>query len=147
MVPEVRCRFRPEGVKMRVKKLHTVATFIGLLAASCGCLYGQTISSTLLGTVVDPAGAVIVGADVQITDQANTQTRNMKTSAEGLFRFVDIEAGKYTITVKAPGFKTRVQPDVEVQSTDTRDVGRVAMELGNISDQVTVTAEVAAIEL
>ena len=132
---------------MRVKKLHTIATSICLLAASCACLPGQTISSTLLGTVVDPAGAVIVGAEVQITDQANTQTRNMKTSAEGLFRFVDIEAGKYTITVKAPGFKTRVQPDVEVQSTDTRDVGRVAMELGNISDQVTVTAEVAAIEL
>ncbi len=101
------------------------------------------------GTVEDPAGAVIVGADVEIKDQANTQTRDMKTSAEGLFRFVDIEAGRYTITVKAPGFKTRIQRRMLkfFKNTDTCAVGRVAMELGNISEQITVTGELAAIEL
>ena len=49
--------------------------------------------------------------------------------------------------MKASGFKTRLQKDIEVQSSDTRDVGRVSMALGNISDQITVTGELAAIEL
>ena len=65
---------------MRVMKLKTAAKAICALAISCACLMGQTITSTLLGTVQDPAGAIIVGADVQITDQANGSIRTMKTS-------------------------------------------------------------------
>lgn len=132
---------------MRIKRCGITAAIVLTIVLAGTFLKGQTVSSTLLGTVQDPAGAVIVGADVQIADQANAQTRTMKTSTEGLFRFVDIEAGRYTLTVKAAGFKTRVQKDIEVQSSDTRDVGRVSMELGNISDQITVTAEATAIEL
>src|SRR6185436_7288219 len=132
---------------MRVTKLNVAVKAIGILALSGLCLLGQTVSSTLVGTVADPASAVIVGADATLTDQSTAAERSVKTGAEGLFRFVNIGAGTYTLTVKAPGFKTRVQKDIEVQASATRDVGRVSMELGNISDQVTVTAEAAAIEL
>jgi len=78
-----------------MKRCRIAAFIVATVALSCTCLMGQTVTSTLLGTVEDPANAVIAGAEVQITDQANTQTRNMKTSAEGLFRFVDIEAGRH----------------------------------------------------
>ena len=132
---------------MRLKKLHTLATFTCLLAASCVCLFGQTVSSQLLGTVQDPAGAVIVGAEVQATDQNSATTRDVKTGPDGTFVFADIAAGKYTITIKASGFKTRVTKDVEVQTSDNRNIGKVTMALGNISDQITVTGESAAIEL
>ena len=132
---------------MRVTKLHNIAIFIGLLAASCACLYGQTVSSQLIGTIQDPANAVIAGADVQITDQDSAATRTMKSRADGTFIFPDIQAGKYTLTIKASGFKTRVQRNIEVQTSDNRNVGNIAMELGNVSDQITVTAEAAAIQL
>ena len=132
---------------MRVMKLNAVVNAICILAISTACLVGQTVSSTLVGTVMDPASAVIVGADATLKDQDTGATRNVKTGAEGLFRFVDIGAGNYTLTVKAAGFKTRVQANIEVQTSATRDIGRVSMELGNISDQITITAEAAAIEL
>ena len=141
--------FKSEGVqKMRVTKLYTIAISIGLLAASCACKNGQTTSSQLIGVVEDPANAVIAGADVQITDQDTTATRTMKSRADGTFIFPDIQAGKYTLTIKASGFKTRVQKNIEVVKTsDNRNVGNIAMELGNVSDQITVTAEAAAIQL
>src|SRR3984885_13907679 len=97
---------------MRVTKFHNIAISIGLLAASCACLYGQTVSSQLIGTVQDPANAVIAGADVQITDQDSAATRTMKSRADGTFIFPDIQAGRYTLTIKASGFKTRVQRNI-----------------------------------
>ena len=140
--------FKSEGVhKMRVTKLYTIAISIGLLAASCACLYGQTTSSQLIGVVEDPANAVISGADVQITDQDSAASRTMKSRADGSFIFADIAAGRYTLTIKASGFKTRVQKNIEVQTSDNRNVGNISMELGNVSDQITVTAEAAAIQL
>jgi len=90
-------------------------------------MVGQTVSSTLVGTVMDPASAVIVNADAMLKDQATGATRSVKTGGEGLFRFVDIGAGTYTLTIKAAGFKTRVQSNIEVQTSQTRDIGRVPM--------------------
>ncbi|HWB99673.1 MAG TPA: hypothetical protein VG672_23360 [Bryobacteraceae bacterium] len=49
--------------------------------------------------------------------------------------------------MKAAGFRTKVQQDIEVQTSATRDIGHVAMELGNIADQITVTADAANVEL
>ncbi len=132
---------------MRLTKLNAAVSAICLLAISAAGLIGQTVSSTLVGTVIDPANAVIVGAEATVKAQDTGAQRTVKTGAEGLFRFVDIGAGTYTLTIKATGFKTRVQSNIEVQTSATRDVGRVAMELGNVSDQITITAEAAAIEL
>src|SRR6185437_4389000 len=132
---------------MQAMKLRTWATAVSLLAISCTCLIAQTVSSQLIGTVQDPANAVIVGADVQITDQNSTATRSMKSRSDGTFIFPDIQAGQYTLTIKASGFKTRVKKNIEVQTSDNRNVGNIVMELGNVTDQVTVTAEAAAIQL
>ena len=118
-----------------------------LVAASASWLSGQIVSSTLTGTVVDPANAVIVGADATVKDQSTGAERTTKSNAEGTFRFLDIGAGTYTLTVKATGFRTHVQQGIEVQTSATRDIGRVAMELGNITDQITVTADAANVEL
>jgi hypothetical protein len=96
---------------------------------------------------MDPAGAVVAGADVQLKSQTSSAIRSVKSGSEGVFRFLDIPAGTYALTTKAPGFKTRVQPNIEVQGSQTRDVGNISLEIGNLSDQVTITAEVAPIEL
>ncbi|HVW08726.1 MAG TPA: TonB-dependent receptor, partial [Bryobacteraceae bacterium] len=132
---------------MRVMKLNSIVAVVCLVAASAPWLTAQIVSSTLTGTVVDPANAVIVGADATLKDQSTGAERSVKTSAEGLFRFLDIGAGTYTLTVKAAGFRTKVQQDIEVQTSATRDIGHVAMELGNIADQITVTADAANVEL
>ncbi|HVY93650.1 MAG TPA: TonB-dependent receptor, partial [Bryobacteraceae bacterium] len=132
---------------MRVTKLNSVVAALCLMAASAPWLAAQIVSSTLTGSVVDPANAVIVGADATLKDQATGAERSVKTSGEGTFRFLDIGAGTYTLTIKATGFRTHVQKDIEVQTSATRDIGRVAMELGNITDQITVTADAANVEL
>src|SRR6185437_14106666 len=132
---------------MRVTKVSGVVAAMYLVAASAPFLSAQIISSTLTGTVIDPANATIASADATLKDQSTGAERNAKTNAEGSFRFLDIGAGTYTLTVKATGFRTHVQKDIEVQTSATRDIGRVAMELGNVTDQITVTADAANIEL
>src|SRR3569833_2712305 len=132
---------------MRVTKLSSVLAAMCLVAVSAPWLSAQIVSSTLTGTVIDPANAVIAGVDVTLNDQSTGAERAAKTNGEGSFRFLDIGAGTYTLTVKANGFRTHVQKDIEVQTSATRDIGRVAMELGNITDQITVTADAANIEL
>ncbi|HEY4086917.1 MAG TPA: TonB-dependent receptor, partial [Bryobacteraceae bacterium] len=128
-------------------KLSSAVAAMCLVAASAPWLSAQIVSSTLTGTVVDPANAVIAGADASLKDQATGAERSAKTNGEGSFRFLDIGAGTYTLTIKASGFSTHVQKDIEVQTSATRDIGRVAMALGNITDQITVTADAANIEL
>lgn len=111
---------------MRV--LNSFVAAICVVAASAPWLSGQIVSSTLTGTVVDPATAVIVGADATLKDQSTGAERATKSSAEGTFRFLDIGAGTYTLTVKATGFRTHIQKDIEVLTSATRDIGRVPMD-------------------
>ena len=131
---------------MRVKQLTIAARAICVLAIACVCMFGQ-ISSSVVGTVMDPANATVAGADVTLKDQSTGAERTTKTSAEGLFRFVNINAGTFTITSKAPGFKTRIQKDVAVSSSETRDVGNLTLEIGNVSDQISVNADAPPIQL
>jgi hypothetical protein len=128
-------------------KLNTGPRVLCILAMVSMYAFGQTSSSSLVGTVTDPTGAIVVGADVQVKDQTSGTVRSAKASSEGLFRILSMPAGTYTITIKATGFKTRVEQNIEVQASQTRDVGSLPLELGNISDQVTITSEAAQIQL
>ncbi len=128
-------------------KLRSVLKAVSILSLFSVSLFGQTSSSSLQGTVMDPSGAVVVGADIQVKDQTTGTLHVAKTGAEGVFRVLGITAGSYTVTAKATGFKTRVQPNIEVQASQTRDIGNISLELGNASDQVTVTAEAAQVQL
>jgi hypothetical protein len=110
-------------------------------------LLGQTVSSSLLGTVLDPANAVVPGASVTLTDKDTGGIRTTVTDSTGLFRFLDLSPGNYSVTVKAPGFKGYTEASVTMEANQTRDVGKIALEIGNTSETVTVMAEAQAIQL
>lgn len=69
------------------------------------CLFGQTVSSGLQGTVLDPANAVVPNAPVTLIEMATGATRAAMTDSSGLFRFLDLAPGTYSVSVKARGFK------------------------------------------
>src|SRR5580692_7863883 len=67
-------------------------------------LHAQTGSIT--GTVVDPSGAAIPGAKVQVTDQATGNlTREASADPGGTFRALNMPPGTYRIKVSAPGME------------------------------------------
>lgn len=109
-------------------------------------MFGQTQSSSILGTVVDPAGAVVPQAAVAITNQGTSAVNNATTDSSGLFRVTNIFAGTYSVKVTAKGFKTYQVSDIVLGAGDTRDLGKLSLQLGAASESISVTAEIAAVQ-
>src|SRR5258708_16540299 len=101
----------------------------------------QNTSSALSGTVQDAAGAVILNIKVVLTGEENGFVRTATTTHEGFFSFPDMTPASFTISISAPGFKTYRQTGILVNADEQRSLGRIRLEVGQLSDSVTVTAE------
>ncbi|HEU4390836.1 MAG TPA: carboxypeptidase regulatory-like domain-containing protein [Blastocatellia bacterium] len=61
---------------------------------------------SLTGTVRDPSGAVVIGAQVTIANQTSREVRTASTDDQGRFRLDGLPAGRYLIQITSPGFKS-----------------------------------------
>ncbi len=66
---------------------------------------GQS-TGALRGTVEDPTGQLVFGADVKLRSQATGQELSTSSDEEGRFQFEGVAFGEYALTVTEPGFKT-----------------------------------------
>ena len=64
-----------------------------------------------------------------------------------MFRFLDLSPGTYTVTIKSPGFKTFTENRVVLVTSETRDLGKLTLALGALTDTVSVTAEATVVQL
>ena len=112
----------------------------GLLVTS-RTLLGQALgtSGSIEGTVVDPTGAVVVGAIVEIQNPVSGYLRSTTTSASGNFAFSNVPFNPYHMTVTGKGFQAVVQ-DVDVQSGLPVRL-KFAMQIATVATTVTVTTQ------
>ncbi|MCZ2149866.1 MAG: carboxypeptidase regulatory-like domain-containing protein [Bryobacterales bacterium] len=96
-------------------------------------------TTSITGAVADPQGAVFAGASVKLTNQNTGALRETRTSAEGVYSFQSLPAGRYTLVVSAPGFKTTAITDRVVETAQPAHID-IRLELGATSEQVTVSA-------
>jgi len=101
-----------------------------------------TASATLQGTVTDPSGAVVPGADVTIVENATGLQRNAKGNDSGVYVFNLLPAGIYELKVAAKGFATASFKNVElfVNRTTTIDA-----QVSPSTQQQTVTVESSSV--
>jgi hypothetical protein len=66
----------------------------------------QAVTGTIAGTVKDPAGAVVVGAQVTVRHEVTGETHSATTDNEGRFKVERLSPGRYQVTVTRNGFKT-----------------------------------------
>src|ERR1700722_12481750 len=78
-------------------------------------------SSSVLGTVTDPAGAAIAGANVSIVSQDTGVSVAQKTDANGSFRFTTLAPGPYRLQVVAQGFSVSDIP-LTLTTNETKDL-------------------------
>ncbi len=124
----------------------SIAAIVCSLVLLCGGALAQVTSSNVVGTLTDPANAVVPGIEVQLTDQDTGAARSAKSNDVGLFRFTNLTPGAYALTVKAQGFKSYSQTGIKLASSETRDLGRIVLELGTVVEEVSVTAQATPVQ-
>src|SRR5664279_393235 len=110
------------------------------------CLFGQTVSSSLVGTVLDPSGAVVPSAAVTATDNETGAVRSVTTDNSGTFRFLNLTPGEYTLAISVTGFKGISVKGIILAAQETRDVGKHTLTLGATTDTISITAEATPIQ-
>src|ERR1051326_280584 len=113
----------------------------------CACIFAQTTTGTLVGTVVDPVDAAVPGIQVEVTNVATGVATTTTTGAEGIFRFNSLVPANYTLTIKpATGFKTYTQSNIQVTADEVRALGKITLSIGTITETVSVTAVATPIQ-
>jgi hypothetical protein len=102
--------------------------------------FAQASRGSLSGLVNDGSGAAIVGASVILKNIATGEENRASTNSQGSFTFPSLEPGKYSATVEATGFKRTEITEITVELSQPAKVD-VTLEVGAVSEQVTVTAE------
>jgi outer membrane receptor protein involved in Fe transport len=107
-------------------------------------LYAQ-YKASVQGTVTDAKGGAVSGSTVSITREDTGQVRTTVTSDAGFYRISELAPGRYTVTVEAQGFKKSISNSVLVEAEEPRGFD-VTLEIGAVSDQVTVSASAEALQ-
>jgi len=84
---------------------------------------------------------------VVIKNQATGAVTNTVSGADGTFIINGVSGGSYDLTVSATaGFKTYTQTDISISPNERRDLGKIILELGALTEQVTVTATTTPVQ-
>lgn len=110
---------------------------VGLVIASA-IAYGQTDRATVTGRVVDPTGAIVVGAHISLTDTDTGVTYSGSSNSDGLYSVPGLPVGPYTLQATQSGFKEYKLTGIVLVAAQVAELN-VAMQVGASSQTVTVT--------
>jgi hypothetical protein len=119
-----------------------MATAVAVL--SIGAANAQSGGSSISGTVVDPSGAVVANAKVEIHNAVSGYDRITSTDSKGNFSFPNVPFNPYHMTVTATGFAQYAQ-DVEIRSALGVNL-KVSLTVASSTDTVTVEAGADLVE-
>jgi hypothetical protein len=122
----------------------------GLLLAAVFVLAGtpawaQFERSAISGTVTDEQGGVIPGATITATNQQTNQTDVAVSDGSGFYNFPNLTPGRYDISAELQGFKRITRTNVQADAAG-RYVFDFRLETGELTEEVTVTAEAAPLQ-
>src|SRR5689334_3031387 len=89
-----------------------------LATISGSALFAQT-GGTITGSVADPAGAVIAGAEIQARNSETGVVYTGATSNTGNYTFSNLPVGSYEVSVSVAGFKKYTRQNLQVQQAAT----------------------------
>jgi hypothetical protein len=123
-----------------------VCTIIGLASPAIPLAHAQAVAgSQVSGVVRDASGAVLPGAEVTITKTDTGLTRTVFTGGDGSYALPNLPVGPYQLKVVLSGFTTYVRDGIVLQVSSNPEIN-VTLALGQVSEQVTVTANASMVE-
>ncbi len=99
----------------------------------------QVATGDILGTIVDTAGAAVLGAAVHLENSGTHESRNVKSNSSGEYIFSSLQPGTYVVTVTSPTFKTYNETNIVVLATDRVRID-AKLQAGAVNETVDVSA-------
>src|SRR5437867_6424245 len=120
--------------------------FIGVLAlvVSSGDVWAQA-TAQIAGTVQDSSGALLPGTELTATQTQTGISRMTVTSETGSYVLPNLPLGPYKLEASLPGFRSFVQTGIVLQVGSNPTIN-VALQVGQVSEQVEVQANTALVE-
>jgi hypothetical protein len=106
----------------------------------------QIESGSIVGTVVDPAGAVVPGVRLELRSESTGVARSAVSNDHGDFEFNAVPAGSYTVTAEHDGFRKVERRNVNLLPNDHLSLGQIRLQVGEVTQEVVVRAEGATVQ-
>ena len=103
-------------------------------------------NSTVIGTIAD-SGGVVPGAAVTLTESATGVTQTSTSSETGTFRFAALPPGQYSLKITLQGFTPVAVDSFTVDAGAIRDLGKLTLVPGAVTEAVEVKAEVTPVQV
>jgi hypothetical protein len=122
------------------KRFLKVILSLVLAAISSIPLHAQSNEGALAGTVLDPTGNAVAGANVTATNAGTGQSFKSVTTSDGQFRFPVLTIGDYNVSVSSTGFKNAERTGVAVQIESTTSLD-ITLAVGASTETVEINAQ------
>jgi hypothetical protein len=125
--------------------IHRKRVLFGLFALSAAVCFAQFETSEVIGTVRDASQRPVSKAAVTVTNQETGIAAKTITDDAGNYNLFNVKAGRYTITVEAPGFSKFSSPDVAI-AVNARQRVDATLQVGSVAETVTVSDQASVVE-
>src|SRR5690349_17668962 len=117
---------------------NVLALILAILVAVAGTAWGQTSTGTIRGTILDPSGAAVPGAEVKATHLSTNVVTAVRATDAGVYVIPGLIPGDYRVEIAVTGFKTIRREPVNV-FTATTTTFDTQLEVGEVTQTVDVT--------
>jgi hypothetical protein len=119
--------------------------FLCFFVSSATRVSAQAVTANISGTVTDPSGAVIAGAQVLVKNTATGVTLSLTSNDQGRYNAPDLVVGPYEVRASKEGFQTVVQSNINA-NVGSQLVINLSLPVGQAQQTVTVETSVAQVE-
>src|SRR6266478_1706093 len=125
---------------MNGKHCHWIYTLCILAISFAAAGYGnaQSTGGRVRGTVTDPSGGAVTGANLVLTNEANGTQRDTLSGSSGEYIFLEMPVGTYQIEVSQKGFKKYIRKGLVVDLNEVVGLD-IPLQLGGSTEIVEVT--------
>ncbi len=120
-------------------------SLILILVVNVMSAFAQTEGARISGRVTDQSGAVIVGAECKITNLETNVSITTTTNGDGIYVIPDVHPATYSLTVQKDGFRTVVQPSLQLYAQDALNEN-FTLAIGLRSESITVESNVFGLQ-
>lgn len=118
---------------------------IACFLLSAVCVFAQSTTGEIAGTVTDPTGAAVPGVRITFANENTGEVKVVESGATGDYLATQLQVGTYQASVQSDGFRTVERPGIALSALQSLRVDFV-LELGQVTETVTITSQAPQVD-